>query len=91
MPNKAFTPEQIVPKLRQVSAGRPWAGRRRWRVRKRGHRANSLPVAERIRWPATGTGPETEGSAKGDAQLRRVVADLMLEKQILKDIAQGNL
>jgi len=28
---------------------------------------------------------------KENAQLRRAVADLTLEKQILKDIAQGNL
>jgi len=28
---------------------------------------------------------------KENAQLRRAVADLTVEKQILKDIAQGNL
>jgi hypothetical protein len=32
-----------------------------------------------------------EDRRAGRAQLRRAVADLTVEKQILKDIAQGNL
>jgi len=51
--------------------------------------------------PSTGGGKNTEGCRssrprssrtykKENAQLRRAVADLTVEKQILKDIAEGN-
>jgi len=47
-------------------------------------------VAKRIWRPATGTGQKLKDLQKENAQLQRAVADLTVEKQILKDIAQGN-
>ena len=92
MPKKTFTPEQIVGKLRQievlVSQGK------------------TVPVARReagivdqtyYRWRKEYGGLQLEQARKlkelqkENAQLRRAVADLTVEKQILKDIAQGNL
>ena len=92
MPKKRYTPEQIVGKLRQIevliSQGKP------------------VPVACReagiveqtfYRWRKEYGGLQMEQARrlkdlqKENAQLRRAVADLTVEKQILKDIAQGNL
>jgi putative transposase len=92
MPKKTFTPEQIVGKLRQievlVSQGK------------------TVPVACReagivdqtyYRWRKEYGGLQLEQAKKlkelqkENAQLRRALADLTVEKQILKDIAQGNL
>jgi len=92
MPKKRYTPEQIVGKLRQIevliSQGK------------------TIPVACRdagitdqtfYRWRKEYGGLQMEQARKlkdlqrENAQLRRAVADLTVEKQILKDIAQGNL
>jgi putative transposase len=92
MPKKGYTPEQIVGKLRQIevliSQGK------------------TVPVACReagivdqtfYRWRKEYGGLQMEQARKlkdlqkENAQLRRAVADLTVEKQILKDIAQGNL
>ena len=91
MPKKTFTPEQIVGKLRPievlVSQGK------------------TVPVACReagiveqtfYRWRKEYGGLQVEQARKlkqlekENAQLRSAVADLTVEKQILKDIAQGN-
>lgn len=91
MPKKTFTPEQIVTKLRQVevlvSQGKtvPLACKEagivdqtyyRWRKEYGG-----LPVEQT---------KKLKDLQKENAQLRRAVADLTVEKQILKDIAEGN-
>jgi putative transposase len=92
MPKKTFTPEQIVGKLRQIevliSQGK------------------TVPVACReagiveqtfYRWRKEYGGLQVEQARrlkeleKENTQLRRAVADLTVEKQILKDIARGNL
>lgn len=91
MPKKRYTPEQIVGKLRQIevliSQGK------------------TVPVACReagivdqtfYRWRKEYGGLQMEQARrlkqleKENARLRRAVADLTVEKQILKDIAQGN-
>ena len=92
MPKKTFTPEQIVPKLRQievlVSQGKtvPMACREagivdqtyyRWRKEYGGLQLEQAKKLKELQ--------------KENAQLRRALADLTVEKQILKDIAQGNL
>ncbi len=92
MPKKTFTPEQIVGKLRQievlVSQGKtvPMACREagivdqtyyRWRKEYGGLQLEQAKKLKELQ--------------KENAQLRRALADLMVEKQILKDIAQGNL
>jgi transposase-like protein len=91
MPKKTFTPEQIVAKLRQievlVSQGKtiPLACKEagitdqtfyRWRKEYGGLH---LEQAKRLK-----------DLQRENAQLRRAVADLTVEKQILKDIAGGN-
>ena len=92
MPKKTFTPEQIVATLRQievlVSQGKtvPLA-------------CKEAGIAEQTyyRWRKEYGGLKLEQARKlkqlqkENSQLRRAVADLTLEKQILKDIAQGNL
>jgi len=91
MPKKTFTPEQIVAKLRQVevllSQGKtvPLA-------------CKEIGIVEQTfyRWRKEYGGLQLEQARKlkdlqkENAQLRRAVADLTVEKQILKDIASGN-
>jgi transposase-like protein len=91
MPKKAFTPEQIVPKLRQIEV---LVGQ-----------GKTVPLACKeagittqtfYRWRKEYGGLQLEQAKKlkdlqkENAQLRRAVADLTVEKQVLKDIAQGN-
>ena len=91
MPKKTFTPEQIVDKLRQVevlvSPGKtvPSAAKEagitdqtyyRWRKEYGG-----LPLEQ---------AKKLKDLQKENAQLKRALATLTLEKQILKDIAEGN-
>ena len=91
MPKKTITPEQIVATLRQievlVSQGKtvPLA-------------CKEAGIAEQTyyRWRKEYGGLKLEQARKlkqlqkENSQLRRAVADLTLEKQLLKDIAQGN-
>lgn len=91
MPKKSYTPEQIVTKLREVDvllsqgatagaackqAGVSEANYYRWRKEYGGLK---IEQAKRLK--------ELE---RENAKLKRVVADLSLEKQVLKDIAEGN-
>jgi putative transposase len=92
MPKKRFSAEQIVILLRQIevliSQGK------------------SVPIACRdagisqqsyYRWRKEYGGLELDQARrlkdleKENARLRRLVADLSLDKQVLKDIASGNL
>jgi len=92
MPKKTFTPEQIVGKLRQIEV--------------LVNQGKTVPVACReagiveqtfYRWRKEYGGLQLEQARKlkelekENARLRRAVAELTVEKQILKDIAQGNL
>jgi putative transposase len=91
MPKKTFTPEQVVAKLRQIevlmSQGKtvPQA-------------CKEMGIVEQTyyRWRKEYGGLQLEQARKlkdlqkENSQLRRAVADLTLEKQILKDIAEGN-
>ena len=89
MPNKRYKAEQIVTLLRQIEVGiangktTPQACKEveityyRWR--------------ERIRRPEARSSKTTQGAGEREnAKLKRVVAELSLEKQVLKDIAEGN-
>jgi transposase-like protein len=91
MPKKTFTPEQIVATLRQIEV-----------LVSQGQRVplacKEAGIAEQTyyRWRKEYGGLKLEQARKlkqlqkENGQLRRAVADLTLEKQILKDIAQGN-
>jgi putative transposase len=91
MPMKRYKPEQIVTLLRQIEVGiasgktTPQACKEaeitqqtyyRWRKEYGGLK---LDQAKRLK--------ELE---KENTKLKRLVAELSLEKQILKDVAQGN-
>jgi len=91
MPRKRFRTEQIVTKLRQaeVELGR---GLRTPQICKK------LGVSEQTyyRWRKEYGGLKLDQARrlkeleKENARLKRVVADLALEKQVLRDVAQGN-
>jgi len=91
MPKKTFTPEQVVGKLRQIEV---LIGQ-----------GKKVPLACReagiveqtfYRWRKEYGGLQIEQARKlkelqkENAQLRRAIADLTVEKQVLKDIAEGN-
>jgi putative transposase len=91
MPKKTFTPEQIVAKLRQVEV-----------LLSQG---KTVPLACKeagivdqtyYRWRKEFGGLQLEQAKKlkdlqkENAQLKRALATLTLEKQVLKDIAEGN-
>ncbi len=92
MPRKGLSSEQIVAKLRQIevltSQGKTTGqacreaaiseqSYYRWR---KGY--GGLPIAQAKR---------LKDLEKENARLKRLVADLSLEKQVLRDIASGNL
>ena len=91
MAKKTFTPEQIIFKLREVEVlvgqGETVAGACR-----------SIAVTEQTyyRWRKQYGGMGTEqlkrlkALEKENARLKRVVADLSLEKAILAEVAKGN-
>ena len=91
MPKKTFTPEQIVAKLRQIEV-----------LLSQG---KTVPLACKeagivdqtyYRWRKEFGGLQLEQAKKlkdlqkGNGQLKRALATLTLEKQVLKDIAEGN-
>jgi hypothetical protein len=47
-------------------------------------------LAEGIRRLEDGSGQATERTGERNGKLKRLVAELSLDKQILKDIAEGN-
>jgi putative transposase len=91
MPKKTFTPEQIVAKLRQIEVMLS--------------QGKTVPVACKeagivdqtyYRWRKEFGGLQLEQAKKlkdlqkENAQLKRALATITLEKQVLKDIAEGN-
>ena len=92
MARKGFTPEQIVAKLRQIevhlSQGRSIA---------LACRDAEISEQSYYRWRKEYGGLQLEQAKRlkelerENNRLRRLVADLSLEKQVLKDVAQGNL
>jgi putative transposase len=91
MPKKTYTPEQIVGKLRQIEV-----------VMNQGKTvalaAKEAGVTDQTyyRWRKEYGGLQMEQAKKlkdlqkENAQLKRALATLTLEKQVLKDIAEGN-
>jgi putative transposase len=92
MPKKRFSPEQIIAKLRQIEVqlaqGKSIA-----------LACKDAAISEQsyFRWRKEYGGVPIEQAKRlkdlerENARLRRLVADLSLEKQILKDVASGNL
>ena len=92
MARKGFTPEQIVAKLRRIevhlSQGRSIA---------LACRDAEISEQSYYRWRKEYGGLQLEQAKRlkelerENNRLRRLVADLSLEKQVLKDVASGNL
>ena len=91
MPKRTFTPEQIVAKLRQIEVLMGQGKTVTLAAKEAGITDQTF-----YRWREEYGGLQTEQARKmkdlqkENAQLRRAVADLTVEKQILKDIAEGN-
>ena len=91
MRRKAYSPEQIVKLLREVAAAQS-AGRTV------GQACRDLGVAESSyhRWRGQYGGMQTDelrrlkDLEKENERLKRIVADLTLDKLILKEAARGN-
>jgi putative transposase len=92
MPKKRFSPEQIVTLLRQIEVATAQGKSIAIACREAGISDQSY-----FRWRKEYGGLDLEQAKKmkdlekENTRLKRLVADLSLEKQILKDIASGNL
>jgi transposase-like protein len=92
MPKKRFNAEQVVTKLRQIEVLMAQG-------RTAGQACREAEISEQsfYRWRKEYGGLEIEQARRfkelerENARLKRLVADLSLEKQILKDISEGNL
>ena len=91
MPNKRYKAEQIVTLLRQIEVGIA-NGKTTPQVCKEAE----ITVQTYYRWRKEYGGLKLDQAKrlkeleKENAKLKRVVAELSLEKQVLKDIAEGN-
>ncbi len=89
---KRFSPEQIVVMLRQIEVQLAQGRSLALACKEAGISEQSY-----YRWRKEYGGVAVEQARRlkelerENARLRRLVADLSLEKQVLKDVAQGNL
>ena len=92
MPKKRFSPEQIVTLLRQIEVLMGQGKSAQLACREAG-----LSEQNFYRWRKEYGGLDLDQARrmkdleKENARLKRLVADLSLEKQVLKDISSGNL
>jgi len=92
MPKKRFSAEQIVTLLRQIEVAMGQGKSAQIACREAGISDQSY-----YRWRREYGGLQIEQAKrmkdleKENARLKRLVAELSLEKQVLKDIASGNL
>jgi len=92
MPKKRFSAEQIVTLLRQIEVAMGQSKSTAIACREAGISEQSY-----YRWRKEYGGLQLEQAKrmkdleKENVRLKRLVADLSLEKQVLKDIASGNL
>jgi transposase-like protein len=92
MPKKRFSSEQIITKLRQIEVQLAQGKSIALTCKEAGISEQSY-----YRWRKEYGGLQIEQAKRlkdlerENARLRRLVADLSLEKQILKDVASGNL
>jgi len=92
MPKKRFSAEQIVTLLRQIEVAIGQGKSAQMACREAGISEQSF-----YRWRKEYGGLQVEQAKrlkdleKENTRLKRLVADLSLEKQVLKDIASGNL
>jgi transposase-like protein len=92
VPKRRFSPEQIVTLLRQVEVTMGQGKSAQLACREAGISEQNF-----YRWRKEYGGLDLDQARrmkdleKENARLKRLVADLSLEKQVLKDISSGNL
>src|SRR5687767_5130152 len=92
MPMKRYKPEEIVARLRQIEVGMA-----NGRSAPQACKEAGINTQTYYRWRKEFGGLKTEQAKrmkeleKENGRLRRLVAELSLEKQVLKDVAEGNL
>ena len=88
MPKKRFSAEQIVTLLRQIEVAMGQGKSRQIACREAGISEQSfLPLAQGIWRAGLEQARRMKDLEKENTRLKRLVADLSLEKQILKDIS----
>ena len=91
MPNKMYKAEQIVTLLRQIEVGIA-----NGKTTPQACKEVEITVQTYYRWRKQygglklGQAKRLKELERENAKLKRVVAELSLEKQVLKDIAEGN-
>jgi putative transposase len=91
MPNKRYKPEQIVTMLRQIEVGIA-----NGKTTPQACKEAEITIQTFYRWRKEYGGLKMDQAKrlkeleKENGKLKRLVADLSLDKQILKDIAEGN-
>ena len=91
MPIQRYKPEQIVTMLRQIEVGIA-----NGKTTPQACKEAAITVQTFYRWRKEYGGLKLDQAKrlkeleKENAKLKRVVAELSLEKQVLKDIAEGN-
>ena len=91
MPMKRYKPEQIVTLLRQIEVEIA-----NGKTTPQACKEAEITIQTYYRWrkeyggSEAGSSETDEGTGTGERKLKRLVAELSLEKQILKDVASGN-
>ena len=91
MPRKNYTPEQIIPKLRQIEILNNQGKAVLQAIKEAG-----ISEVTYYRWRKEYGGLQVDQARRlkeleqENARLKRVVADLSLEKAMLKELASGN-
>lgn len=91
MPIKRYKPEQIVTVLRQIEVELA-----NGKTTPQACKEAEIPVQSYYRWRKEYGGLKLDQARRlkelerENAKLKRLVAELSLEKQILKDVAEGN-
>ena len=91
MPIKRYKPEQIVTVLRQIEVELA-----NGKTTPQACKEAEIPVQSYYRWRKEYGGLKLDQARRlkelerENAKLKRLVAELSLEKQVLKDIAEGN-
>jgi putative transposase len=91
MPRKSFTPEVIIAKLRQIEVALA-----NGKTPLEASRAAEISIQSYYRWRKEYGGLQVDQAKRmkdlerENSQLRKLVADLSLEKAMLKEVASGN-
>ena len=91
MPTKRYKPEEIVTRLRQIEVGIA-----NGKSTPQACKEAEINTQTYYRWRKEYGGLKTEQAKRmkelerENARLKRLVAELSLEKQVLKDVAEGN-